>query len=770
MKTVNLLLLTGEHQDQAENHCLNFYGKSDELGPVLLIFDQAKPLFFVDRAEKLPALDESYERKPVRLKSFSGNPVDCFYFNSYRALRNAADRFLATGVRYYESDVRPTARFLMERFIFREVQVAGTSIKRDSLTIFHNPKIKPAQTSLQAKPELVSASIDIETGVTSDQLYSIGVHVRAGRREENRVFMLGDREETLPENLSLYSSERALLQAFFDWFTETDPDLIFGWHVVGFDLMYLERKCRQLGLDLKLARGEGRVELVEKPGSGHFAHISGRLVIDGPQALRSASYKFPNFKLETVAQSILKTGKLITPNQDKIREIERQFREDKPALARYNLEDCVLVTRIFQKTKILEHLLYRSQFSGLALDQLGIYNAAFDHAYLPKLHRLGWVAPNPGERSESESNDEARRFPRNPGLYQNVIALQLQHVFPALIATFKIDPLGFQTAERDPIHLPTGHRFSASGTILPEIVERLMGIRTTAVQQQNEAARTASERVLADLCTAFKAPTNRFFRSDLAKALWDIGFWVIKDSRAFLESRGYEFLCANSESLFIRTEEEFGGTATRRAEHIARDLGTFWADKLKREYQVTSKLEIRVLDCFRSFVLPKEKTKDDVDKIRYAGLSTTGNQVVFSEMEQLVPNPVDLVWRFRNALFSCFFANGKLETWLGEFEGRLKQGEFNAELVYRKRLKKDVAEYGKNPPPHIRAARLLAKPNRDIAYVWTKRGPIPLELKPNDYDYDHYLNKQLGPVADLILGLQGKSFATIGQPEQMGLF
>ena len=38
-------------------------------------------------------------------------------------------------------------------------------------------------------------------------------------------------------------------------------------------------------------------------------------------------------------------------------EINRMFAEDKPALARYNLKDCELVTRIFAHTRLIDFLL-----------------------------------------------------------------------------------------------------------------------------------------------------------------------------------------------------------------------------------------------------------------------------------------------------------------------------------------------------------------------------------------------------------------------------
>ena len=95
----------------------------------------------------------------------------------------------------------------------------------------------------------------------------------------------------------------------------------------------------------------------------------------------------------------------------------------------------------------------------------------------------------------------------------------------------------------------------------------------------------------------------------------------------------------------------------------------------------------------------------------------------------------------------------EIRDWLRDFVKRVKDGEYDDKLVYRKRLRKDVEEYTKNLPQHVKAARLLPEAGGTVYYVITKRGPIPIELKHTDIDYNHYIEKQLKPVADSILVL-----------------
>ena len=56
-----------------------------------------------------------------------------------------------------------------------------------------------------------------------------------------------------------------------------------------------------------------------------------------------------------------------------------------------------------------------------------------------------------------------------------------------------------------------------------------------------------------------------------------------------------------------------------------------------------------------------------------------------------------------------------------------------------------------------------------IAYLMTLNGPEPLEYRRSAIDYEHYIDKQLRPIADAILPFIGESFERIcGQ--QLDLF
>ncbi len=225
------------------------------------------------------------------------------------------------------------------------------------------------------------------------------------------------------------------------WMARHDPDAIIGWNLVQFDLRLLHEHAKSLQVPLTLGRNGAAMTLRSHAGGGHvFADAPGRLLIDGIEALRSATWSFPSFSLENVAQTLLGEGKAIDTPYQRMDEINRRFAEDKPALAHYNLKDCELVTRIFAHTRLLDFLLERASVTGLAVDRSGGSVAAFCHLYIPQMHRLGFVAPSLGSRPD-EASPGGFVMDSRPGLYDSVLVLDYKSLYPSIIRTFLIDPV-----------------------------------------------------------------------------------------------------------------------------------------------------------------------------------------------------------------------------------------------------------------------------------------------------------------------------------------
>ena len=91
----------------------------------------------------------------------------------------------------------------------------------------------------------------------------------------------------------------------------------------------------------------------------------------------------------------------------------------------------------------------------------------------------------------------------------------------------------------------------------------------------------------------------------------------------------------------------------------------------------------------------------------------------------------------------------------------LRSGKYDDLLVYRKAIRKSVEEYTKTTPPHIKAARKAGITGTGvIAYVMTMDGP-EVAGKKVKIDYEHYIEKQIKPIADSVLSFYDTTFDDI---------
>lgn len=759
---LNVFLTTTEWNDFNGKNSLIFWGVSDEW-TVKIIFKN-KPVFFIDRHVTELNLPYSHLRKEVELKSISLNPVDAIYFNTQFDLQKGAEQLRKQFIITYESDVTPTKRFLMEKEINAQVKIEGEFVKQNDLLIFNNPKVS----SVEYSPKLKVASIDIETNVKDDSIYSYAIHLTNPEKEIKIVRVLGEVNKQLADYIFQHESEKILLQKFSADIKELDPDIIIGWNVLGFDLKILEERSLKNKVKFSIGRDNSISKLIQSASNRYFAKISGRIVLDGPMTLRSAFYSFTNFKLETVAQELLGKGKTIESNENKIDQINYLFKNDKVKLAEYNLMDCILVTEIFQKVEIFKQLITRSKLSGLFLDQLGQMTAAFDHFYLPKFHKAGFVAPNVNDIQPQGHSAGGFVFDPKPGLYENVFVLDFKSLYPSIIQTFMIDPLSRLLSEDNPLNTPVNIEFSREHHILPNFIKKLMQHRENAKKNNDTYLSQAIKILMNSFYGVMGSYGCRFYHPHLPDAITGTGQWLLKESKAFLETDNVKVVYGDTDSLFVHVTSQFTN-ADETGTAIAIKLNTYWNNRIKNEFNLVSFLELEYEKYYTKLILTSMRGREDGAKKRYAGLIGK-DKLDFVGMEYVRSDWTTLAKEFQHELYLKIFNDDDYEDWIKQFVKNLLDGNLNEKLIYSKRLRKSSDHYTKTQPPHVKAARLINQKRGTVNYYITKRGPIPTELNPTDYDYQHYIDKQLKPIADSVLALFGKSFDSIVKPTQLNLF
>jgi DNA polymerase-2 len=252
-------------------------------------------------------------------------------------------------------------------------------------------------------------------------------------------------------------------------------------------------------------------------------------------------------------------------------------------------------------------------------------------------------------------------------------------------------------------------------------------------------------------------------------------------TRELIEARGYQVIYGDTDSTFVWLGSVHEDA---EAERIGRELvdhvNGWWRAHLREEYGLESALELEYDVHFRRFLMPTVRGSDEGSKKRYAGLVTTadgGDDMIYKGLETVRTDWTPLAQQFQQGLYERIFKGQPYEDYVRDYVARTLRGELDELLIYRKRLRRALEEYEKNVPPHVRAARMAdefhvrqGRPAQYrnggwIRYMMTLSGPEPLETLHSPIDYEHYLSKQLEPVADAILPFLGDSFARLTSPQ-----
>ncbi len=740
--------------------------------------------------------------RPLTLNNFQQQSVSGCYMPA-GWVRRWTSLMRDQGIRYWEADVRITDRYLMERFVYGSARLSLapehlTEQPSEGYTLAQGGKL----TSGHYRPALTWLSLDIETSIPLQgetiKLYSIGL-VTPSWREVLVVAEHGaDAPDEADNSITRLGTEVAVLQALIERIEQLDPDVLIGWNLVQFDIDVLHRKFDEHNIPFAVGRDGSRLNARPRYRQPERIQVSiaGRLALDGIELLRAASYQFESFALANVSQHVLGDTKLLSDNDGETGrggDIERLYQTDLNAFAAYNLQDCDLVWRIFEHTHLLEFAIERSCMTGLALDRAGGSVAAFENLYLPRLHRAGYVAPNMGEGYSAEKSPGGYIMDSQPGLFEHVLVLDFKSLYPSIIRTFRIDPMGLveglqELDSQQQIPGFFGGQFHQQKHILPDLIRQLGERRERAKQEGNQPLSQAIKVIMASCYGVLGSEGCRFHDTRLSASITKRSHQIIQQSSDWIEQQGYRVIYGDTDSVFVRLpHQDRDLDVDAVGQQLAEGLNRWWRVRLQTEYGITSYLEMEYETHYQRFFMPSIRGAETGSKKRYAGLITQPDgqqEVVFKGLEAVRTDWTPLARQLQTGLYQRVFLNQPYLDWLRQQVDDLNQGRCNGLLNYRKRLKRPLGEYVRQIPPHARAAQRLEtwrarqkkQPLYDrqggwITYCIGLNGPEPVAdgypaISP---DYNHYLDKQIRPVVEAIFHFTGDDVeAVLGQ--QRALF
>jgi DNA polymerase-2 len=753
---------------------VHLYGVLESGETFLVRDDRRRPHFYIraadaDRARTLGVP----EPKLCAKRSFDGAPVVLLEADTPSEIPAVRDRLEAAHIDTFEADVRFAVRYLIERGIKGGCEIEGDAIAGAGIAwIFDNPTLRPAE--VKVEPRVLS--FDIETHGTAPRLLAISLYADG----IDEVLIVDGSARAMPPRATRCANEFAALDALCDRVRLFDPDVLTGWNIIDFDLTVLQRIAERVRHPLPLGRDSGTMRI--RKAEGYFgsgqASVPGRLVLDGIDLLRGAFIRMDDYSLDAVAREVLGEGKAVSGDvRDRVAEIEHNYRHDLPAFALYARTDARLAFEIVQKLNVVRLAFARSQLAGMTPDRVAASIASFDSLYLCELEKLGIVAPTVRSGDpDGAAQQGGHVLEPAAGLHRDVWVFDFKSLYPSIIRTFNIDPLSYvaEPLPQDQVIRTPGGAFRREPAILPRMLDALFPRREAAKKIGDEVASHAIKILMNSFYGVLGTSACRFYNPALANSITGTGREILLWSKHWFETAGFKVLYGDTDSLFVQSQGGDPRELQERGRQLVESLNGDLSRHIAERWQVPSRLELKFEKLYLKLFLPRARHSTRGASKRYAGLRQGADidSVEFIGMEVVRRDWTALAKQVQRELYRRLFADQAVDAYLAEVVRQVRNGELDDALVYRKNLRKEAGQYTATTPPHVVAARKSKQPaGRSVSYVVTTAGPEPLDNRQHPIDREHYVLKQVKPVAEPVLQTLGLDFEqVIGDSRQFELY
>ena len=247
-------------------------------------------------------------------------------------------------------------------------------------------------------------------------------------------------------------------------------------------------------------------------------------------------------------------------------------------------------------------------------------------------------------------------------------------------------------------------------------------------------------------------------------------------------------LYGDTDSVFVASGLTDTQEANAAAPQWVAQFNAALTQHLKDTAGVDSQLELEFEKLYTQLYLASVRGGSQGARKRYAGMRFGSDELEFVGMEVVRRDWTELAKDVQRNLFARLFAElpqelaeqtnavsqtgAEVAAYLKQVVAALREGQLDHLLVYRKNLRKDVSSYTTNVPPHVQAVKKsVEKPPRVVVYVMTTAGPELVSEIHHPIDREHYVTRQIQPIAAPILETLGLDFSqVIGDDRQIALF
>lgn len=493
---------------------IHIFGRDKDRKPYHKVVEDFRPYFYVPSST------------PTGTKSIFGDDVKKVVCDSPKEVPFLRDKEDKT----FEADIVYVNRFIIDRY---------DVIPKESLRNLY----------LDIEIEVLDEFPDIEKA--NNQILAISCYDNFNDRFI--TFAVDPNDEYPNRNIrkgnyiDVYrKTEKEMLKEFIKFFKATDPDLIIGWNLVGFDAVYIQNRFKRLKL--------GSLSRIRK----HF--WAGRVLFDLMVAYKHLSQGGrESYSLEYISQYELGEGKeKFDGTWDDLYKLHFQ------KYISYNKRDVELLKLLDEKLHIVDTYDERRRLAFCRFDDVFMNSRVIDQ-YMLKFCLGKFVLPTKDYDNKTESVEGAFVLDPKKGLFRNVIVVDLASLYPNTIMQFNISP---DTISNEGYALPSGVTFAKSPKgIFPSMLDELFGVRKKykALMKQCEYGsdeykaydliQYSSKVILNSIFGVSNFASFRLRDSRVTASITRMGKELIIWSKKFIESKGYEVIAADTDSLFIHLDE-----------------------------------------------------------------------------------------------------------------------------------------------------------------------------------------------------------------------
>jgi DNA polymerase I len=549
-------------------------------------------------------------------------------------------------------------------------------------------------------------------------------------------------------------NDKHVLEAFINYVQKSDPDIIVGYGVNSQDWPYLNERCKKLGLRLDVDRAG------TEPHTSVYGHVSltGRTNID----LFDFADEFPEVKVKTLENLADYLGVMKTENRTLIEDVDFpdywDGKNKREILKKFSMENTHCVMGIAEA--ILDFAMQLSNLVSLPLDHVGTAAVGFRVEWFLIKHaqKIGELVPKRIEQPYRPYIGAIVLKPE-PGLHENIAALDFKSMYPNIMITYNISPDTY-VPPKEPTP-PSGafeapevkHRFRKEPPgFYKEVLSYLINVREEIRSKMKKISPESVEhRVLDARQKAVKVITNasygyagwigaRWYMKPVAEAATAWGRHTILTAIKMAEKDGLKVVYGDTDSIFLKNETEK-------------------IEKLSKQIEEKLGLEIKPDKVYVRIFFTEAKK-------RYAGLLPDG-QLDIAGLEVIRGDWAVAAKKVQEKVLEIILKEQspkKAAEFVQQFIYELRQKNVPYhDLIIWKTLTKPPEEY-EIKASHVEVAKMLAKKGWKLS-VGDKVGYVAVvgigrlyeRVKPymfatyDEVDVEYYVSKQVVPAAARVL-------------------